>query len=75
MSQRKRDWNNFEDTPNWDPQRLNKPGKEYYHSEEWKDMRQDRLNDESCCEICGSKKNLVLHHLTYERVSGKAHYL
>jgi len=43
--------------------------KEYLKSKEWINLRNSILNQRGYkCERCASKKNLHLHHLTYERV-------
>ena len=39
----------------------------YIESEEWKEKREDRIIlDGYKCRMCGSAKNLVVHHITYE---------
>lgn len=41
----------------------------YIHSSHWKDIRRQRLAmDGFQCSICGTAKNLEVHHLTYERL-------
>lgn len=43
--------------------------KEYLQSEDWQLIRVARLRaDNFTCRKCGSKQNLQVHHLTYERV-------
>ena len=43
--------------------------KEYLQSEDWQLIRMARLRaDNFTCQKCGSKQNLQVHHLTYERV-------
>lgn len=43
--------------------------KEYLQSEDWRQIRVTRLRaDNFTCQKCGSKQNLQVHHLTYERV-------
>lgn len=43
--------------------------KEYLQSEDWRLIRVKRLRaDNFTCQKCGSKQNLQVHHLTYERV-------
>jgi len=40
----------------------------YMKSEEWATKRQQRLKiDGYHCQLCGSSKNLEIHHLTYIR--------
>lgn len=42
---------------------------EYLQSSHWKDIRRQRLAmDGFQCSICGTAKNLEVHHLTYERL-------
>ena len=39
---------------------------DYYHSDEWKRVRELRLNyDNYQCRNCGSTKNLQVHHKRY----------
>lgn len=41
----------------------------YIESDEWKEVRNDRIFlDGYKCRMCGSAMNLVVHHITYERV-------
>lgn len=41
----------------------------YIQSSHWKDIRRQRLAmDGFQCSICGTAKNLEVHHLTYERL-------
>ena len=41
----------------------------YLQSSHWKDIRRQRLAmDGFQCSICGTAKNLDVHHLTYERL-------
>lgn len=43
--------------------------KKYLQSKDWRDLRGGLLQKRGFnCEICTSKKNLQLHHLTYERI-------
>ena len=42
--------------------------KDYIGSELWKNKREIELSYRKYCELCGSKRRLQLHHLTYERV-------
>ena len=47
----------------------NKQYYEYMNSREWAELSQKRfLKDGLRCQLCGSPKNLVAHHLTYCRV-------
>jgi hypothetical protein len=42
---------------------------EYLKSKEWRDIRNRLLKERGFnCERCNSKKNLQIHHLTYERL-------
>lgn len=41
--------------------------KEYLKSEEWKEKKMKRIeHDKYRCKLCGSGKNLQVHHITYE---------
>lgn len=43
--------------------------REYTSSQEWKALRQKRLEkDEFKCVLCKSQSNLICHHLTYSRL-------
>ena len=42
---------------------------DYIESEEWKAVRRKRMSiDGYQCQMCGTAKNLEVHHLTYERL-------
>lgn len=46
--------------------------KNYLKSKIWRDFRATILNERGFnCEICKSKKNLHIHHLTYERLGSE----
>ncbi len=40
----------------------------YLKSDEWAKIRIEILNDRKCCERCGSKNKLVVHHKNYDNV-------
>lgn len=41
----------------------------YITSQEWKKLRDNRLKiDNFCCVVCKNNKNLICHHITYERL-------
>jgi 5-methylcytosine-specific restriction endonuclease McrA len=40
----------------------------YLQSPEWAAIRIEILNDRKCCERCGSKIKLVVHHKSYDNV-------
>lgn len=43
--------------------------KTWIHSEEWKDIAWIKKRSANFqCELCGSAKNLVVHHITYENM-------
>jgi len=44
---------------------------EYVNSWLWKDKNDFLIELKEKCEKCGSKKNLVVHHLNYERVGNE----
>lgn len=46
--------------------KTNKEYDEYIHSKEWRVKRKEKLSVQSCCEMCGSKDNLHVHHNSYE---------
>lgn len=48
----------------------NKPNYyEYMNSPEWKAKREERLkHDKFQCQMCHTAKNLVVHHITYDRL-------
>ena len=49
--------------------RFNLEYNRYIESDEWKEIRVDRIFlDGYKCRFCGSAKNLVVHHITYENV-------
>lgn len=42
---------------------------EYMNSPEWKAKREERLkHDKYQCQLCHTAKNLVVHHVSYERL-------
>ena len=42
---------------------------EYMNSPEWKAKREERLkHDKYQCQLCHTAKNLVVHHVTYDRL-------
>src|SRR5699024_10020211 len=47
--------------------------KEYLKSEKWRDFRAAKLKETNfSCEMCKSKKNLHLHHLTYKNLGNES---
>jgi len=41
----------------------------YMKSDEWKNLKNQRLKkDGFCCVLCKSKEHLICHHLTYKRL-------
>ncbi len=40
----------------------------YLNSLHWKKLRNIKLDFISCCEICGSKQNIEIHHLDYKHL-------
>lgn len=42
--------------------------KEYIKSKEWLDIRLDIIQTRKCCERCGSKRQLQVHHKTYKNL-------
>lgn len=48
---------------------MDKAYKKYLASKEWKDKANRRMGmDRFLCQNCGSAYNLVVHHLTYDRI-------
>jgi 5-methylcytosine-specific restriction endonuclease McrA len=48
---------------------MDKKYKEYLLSDEWAQLKIDLFNHRGrCCEKCNRKKNLSVHHLTYENI-------
>lgn len=48
---------------------MNREYEAYLNSDEWKHKRALRIQISKCrCSACGSKKELQVHHLTYERI-------
>ena len=49
---------------------MNAKYKKYLASPEWKGRKERwfRSRPGCCCEVCGSSKKIILHHLTYARV-------
>ena len=42
---------------------------EYMESDEWKAVRGKRMKlDHFQCTMCGTAKNLTVHHITYDRL-------
>lgn len=46
----------------------NKRYRKYLQSDWWKQRRNEIVEQRKVCEICGSSKNLEVHHLTYENI-------
>ena len=45
---------------------------DYLQSETWKEKRNERLKkDNYCCQLCGKKEKLEVHHLTYARLGNE----
>ena len=42
--------------------------KEYIKSKEWLEIRLDIIQTRKCCERCGSKRQLQVHHKTYKNI-------
>lgn len=43
--------------------------KDYMHSDEWSKKRRERIEfDGYKCKLCGSAKNLNVHHITYDHL-------
>lgn len=40
----------------------------YLQTKKWKEKRRAKLDINDCCEICGSKGNLHIHHKTYKNI-------
>lgn len=46
--------------------------KDYLRSEKWQEKRKERLlQDGYRCQLCGTGKNLEVHHVTYERIGNE----
>lgn len=43
----------------------------YLSSKHWEETRLKKLEETDKCEVCGSKKQIQVHHLTYERVGAE----
>ncbi len=47
---------------------MNEKYEQYLQSPQWKRIRTDRMDmDGGSCQVCGSKENLAVHHITYAR--------
>lgn len=42
--------------------------KVYIKSFHWKKLRKRKLQEKNCCEHCGSKNNLQVHHIRYKYI-------
>lgn len=42
--------------------------KQYLLSKEWLEIRLDIIQTRKCCERCGSKQRLQVHHTTYKNL-------
>lgn len=47
---------------------MNEQYKTYLLSAEWASLRVDIITARKCCERCGRKKNLQVHHKTYRNI-------
>jgi len=45
---------------------------EYLQSRLWEEKRDFIISLKRSCEICGSQKGLLVHHLTYEHVGNES---
>lgn len=51
---------------------MNEAYEEYLRSEYWKSLREEILEkDHHRCVVCGRKKNLNVHHLTYDHLGNR----
>lgn len=46
----------------------NKQYKQYLQSKEWVDIRISLIESRKCCERCGNRKGLQVHHKTYKNI-------
>lgn len=46
----------------------NKQYKQYLQSKEWVDIRVSLIESRKCCERCGNRKGLQVHHKTYKNI-------
>lgn len=55
--------------PIGEPRETKEAYKKYLNSFHWKRVRYRKLLEiKFCCESCGAKNNLSVHHLTYENI-------